>query len=101
MPKFWLETQRRLLDEINCVGDENRRTLECPTSFSAEIEATPIGKRIASTCGEEGYALAIVSVLTVLEYFPRGPPDLLLQRLPCRLMVQEYVIPYCRVYIFL
>ena len=65
MPKFWLETQRRLLDEINCVGDENRRTLECPTSFSAEIEATPIGKRIASTYGEGRYALDIVSGLAV------------------------------------
>ena len=65
MPMFWLKTQRRLLDEINCVGDENRRTLECPTSFSAEIEATPIGRRIASTRGEEGYAPAIVSGLAV------------------------------------
>jgi hypothetical protein len=33
MPMFWLETQRRLLDEINCVGEENRRTFGVPNFF--------------------------------------------------------------------
>ena len=47
------------------MGEENRRELECPTSLSADIEATPVGKRIASTHGEEGYALVIVSGLAV------------------------------------